>query len=432
MLNMEFIGIEKIKEFALTLDKPLYIVGGAVRNYLIDGNVSGDIDLCAPIDTDTFSKVLGDYGFLVIAEYRRTGTVLFSDGERKYEFTSFRTEKYKGGEHTPYSVELTEDIKLDALRRDFKCNAIYYNLKTEEIVDVLDGVCDIENKTIDTVTNSDRVFNNDGLRLMRLARFAGELGFSPKPQVIFGARNHVNNICDISVERIYAELKLILSADKKYPFSKKDGHCIGVKILQRIGFFEQIFHSEQIFTEEKYGKRKYEILRFAPIGTRLAVLMLGEDVGVVKTIFSNLRVDREEREKVLFILKHINYDENSKESESNLREFIVKNLGKNFYSLLSVKDAVYTANRKCRALCLSPEHVRWEKLINKMQNDGTPFNFEELKISAKELTDIGFKSEKIGIELKKLFNLAVKDPCKNDNKILTEIAKMDIKMNFNV
>ena len=133
-----------IIEFAKTLTKPLYVVGGAVRNYLIAKIKSDDFDLAAGIPAEEFTVALENFGFQVLAEYKHTGTIVFSDGERKYEYTAFRSETYVGGEHTPRFTEFTEDIELDARRRDFKCNAVYYDIVKDEFIDPLNGIEDIK------------------------------------------------------------------------------------------------------------------------------------------------------------------------------------------------------------------------------------------------------------------------------------------------
>ena len=68
---------------------------------------------------------------------------------------------------------------------------------------------------------------------MRLARFSAELGFTPDDETLKGAKKYALNIKDISAERIFSELKLILNADSKYPFSPKDAHYQGLKILEK-------------------------------------------------------------------------------------------------------------------------------------------------------------------------------------------------------
>ena len=138
---------ENLKKLATLCPKPLYAVGGYVRNFLIDGTVSADLDIAAPLSTEEIETAARACGFKIVAEYKRTGTAVLFDGARKYEYTRFRTDFYgSGGVHTPTATAFTEDIALDAVRRDFKCNAVYYEIKNGEIVDPLNGVSDIQSK----------------------------------------------------------------------------------------------------------------------------------------------------------------------------------------------------------------------------------------------------------------------------------------------
>jgi len=107
---MKNIFAKNLITLALSLEKPLYAVGGVVRNYLIDGSVSEDVDLAAAIPVEILSEALFLHGFKIVAEYKRTGTVVFSDGEKRYEYTAFRREKYVGGEHVPAVTEFTDNI----------------------------------------------------------------------------------------------------------------------------------------------------------------------------------------------------------------------------------------------------------------------------------------------------------------------------------
>lgn len=146
-----------LRALAGRLNKNLYLVGGCVRNYLIDGKLSGDFDLAS---ANTESELLAAFGgdFAPVAVYPRTGTVMFKDrAGTHYEHTAFRGEEYeKGGGHTPARTYFTEDIAADAVRRDFKCNAVYYDLKNAVYADPLGGVADIKNKTLDTLLRPKR------------------------------------------------------------------------------------------------------------------------------------------------------------------------------------------------------------------------------------------------------------------------------------
>ena len=63
-----------------------------------------------------------------------------------------------------------------------------------------------------------------------------------------------------------------------------------------------------------------------------------------------------------------------------------------------------------------------------MKKDGTPFTLKELKVNAADLIEIGYKKDGIGKELKKLWDLAIVNPEKNQKELLIETAKQDLKI----
>ena len=172
---------------------PLYVVGGSVRDFLagFPKRENPDWDICAAGKEEDFIAAAEKCGLTVKSVYRNTGTVKLKDNAgAEYEFTRFRSDKYVRGEHTPSKITFTNDMKTDARRRDFCANAIYYDIKADKICDPLGGCKDIENKTLRTVMPARKVFGEDGLRLMRLARQSAELGFSPDEEALSGAREH--------------------------------------------------------------------------------------------------------------------------------------------------------------------------------------------------------------------------------------------------
>lgn len=221
---------EQIQILAQGCPFPLYVTGGAVRDCLAGLKCAADWDLAAPVSAETFEKAACKCGFTVQSVYKHTGTVNVSKEGVKIEFTSFRSDKYRRGEHAPCDVVFTDDIETDAKRRDFKCNAVYYEIARGEFVDPLGGIRDIRDKIISTTREADEVFSEDGLRLMRLARQAAQLGFTPDFPTLFGAKFNAALIGKISVERIFSELMLILHADEKYgiPYAQYNG----LKVLQ--------------------------------------------------------------------------------------------------------------------------------------------------------------------------------------------------------
>ena len=442
---------KSIIELAKKLPRPLYAVGGVVRNFLIDGSISQDIDLGAAILPSELAPYLKECNFEILAEYKRTGTLVFSDGERKYEYTAFRKESYLGGEHVPANTQFTENLEEDSLRRDFKCNAVYYDLKNQKYEDPLDGINDIRNKVIDTVTTPYKVFSNDGLRLMRLARFAGELNFTPTSDVLSAATTHAKNVTEISPERIYAELIRILSSDQKYPFSDPRGHYVGLKILDATRVLDYIFPelAEGRGMAQRADFHRYDVLehslrtlRHADPQIRLAALLhdvakpfcfkrdgyyyhhFEEGEVLAEKVLLRLKADKETIKEVKFLVREHMVDLDCSMKESSVRKFIVKNQER-LDKLLMVKQADFRASLETHDI--APTLIKWGRIINKMKEDGTPFTLKELNITASELIELGFRDKDIGKELKKLWDFAILRPEKNNKDTLIEMAKKDFK-----
>lgn len=442
---------KKLVELAKSFEKPFYAVGGVVRNFLIDGSIAEDVDLAAPVLPTELLPKLEKYGFKAVAEYKRTGTVMFTDGKKRYEYTAFRRESYVDGKHVPENTEFTENIEEDAIRRDFKCNAVYYDIKREEIVDPLCGVKDIENKKLDTTRTPELVFAEDGLRLMRLARFAGELDFKPEEAVLSAALKYSDNIKDISAERVYAELVKILQSDGKYKFSSPIGHYSGLKILDKTRVLDKIIPelTDGRGMVQRADFHKYDVLEhslrtvlYAPPEVRLGALL--HDVGkpfcfrrdgyyyhhfeegekIAEIILKRLRADGDTIKQVKFLVKEHMVDLDCSMSEKKVRRFLVKNIDR-LEELLMVKQADFRASLETEYTV--PTTVKWTKILEEMYFDGTPLNIKYLKVSAKDLSLLGFSGEKIGKELKKLFDYAVINSGKNDREILIRIAKADAK-----
>ena len=166
---------------AEAVPKPLYVVGGSVRDYLAGFPLSTpDWDICSPLSAEKFAELAKTHGFEVKSVYKNTGTVKVKDAEGvDYEYSCFRSDKYVRGTHVPVEIYFTDDITLDARRRDFTVNAVYYDVKSDNFVDPLGGIPAIQEKRLTTVAPAEKVFGEDGLRLMRLARQAAQLGFAP-------------------------------------------------------------------------------------------------------------------------------------------------------------------------------------------------------------------------------------------------------------
>ncbi len=431
--------------------RPLYLVGGVVRNFLIDKSISNDVDLAGTIPIEQIKDYVQQVGLTISAVYPRTGTLMFKDGVYNYEYTAFRKEQYVGGEHNPIFTEPTNDINEDALRRDFKCNAIYYDIKNAQFIDPLGGISNVEKRILDTVDKPNKVFSVDGLRLLRLARFVGQLNFTPTTEVIEGAKKFADNILDISPERIYGELKLILNADSKYPFSPINGHYLALKVLDNTQVLDRIFPELTLGRgmAQRSDFHKYDVLEhtlravlYSPAQVRLGALL--HDVGkpfcfnhygnyynhsidgesIAEGILQRLKVDKSTIRQVKFLVKEHMVDIDCSMRESKVRKFIQKN-HQNLEQLLMVKQADFMACMDKNSV--APAVSKWAKIYDKMKVDGTPFSLKGLDISSSDLIDIGYKREKISNELNHLLEYAVVCPDKNKRQYLIAKAQSDFR-----
>lgn len=438
---------EKLKTLCKNLGQSIYIVGGYVRNYLIDQSISKDVDLAGVFDSQTIIKATEQVGGQVLATYKRTGTVVFKLEDQKYEYTTFREDGYTaGGKHLPEQVVWTDDIKKDALRRDFRCNAVYYDLLKEQLIDPLDGVKDIKNKVLQTVKSADEVFSHDGLRLLRLARFSGELAFSITDEVERGARKNASNILDISKERIYSELKAILICDKKYSFSDKYGHYNALKVLERCNVLSKILPQLTLGRgmAQRQDFHKYDVLehslrcvKYADESVRLGALL--HDVGkpycmekfgkyhghdkvgadIALSILKELKADNKTTTKTVRLIKNHMLDMDLMMKEQKVRLFIAKNQDI-FKPLLLLKQADYSACKDDFNQCKTVE--KWNKIYDKMIKENTPLCLKDLKVCAKDLLEIGVQQTQLSQALSYLFEECVKNPALNKKDKLLDLA----------
>lgn len=442
---------DKLISLAFSLHAPLYIVGGACRDFILDGSISIDIDLASPTSTSDILPLAKKLGFSILAEYPRTSTLVLFDGQRKYEYTCFRREIYAdGGAHTPISIEFTDSVFEDACRRDFKCNALYYDIKLDKFVDPLNAISDIKNRIISSVVSPEIVFSHDGLRLLRLARFSAELNFKIDDLTLLGARENADKIKDISAERIFEELKKILVADSKHFFSDKRGHYNGLKVLDKIGVLDivlpELTLGRNLEQPEKYHdhdvlEHSLRAVLYSPPQTRLCALL--HDVGkpycyykhgnyyfhadrgekIAKNVLTRLKAPKDEISRTCFLIKHHMLDF-SCVKEAKIRRLIADNY-EFMQDLISLKNA---DARACRDLDVNfLGYDRFIYILSQVKTDGTPFSLSDLKITSRELMELGFKGKQLGEIRKKLRNLCVDNPSLNSREILIKMAKKQKK-----
>lgn len=426
---------------------PLYVVGGSVRNWLAGLSANEyDWDICSPLSAEECLAVCEKMNFTVKAVYRNTGTIKLCDSEKNdYEYSCFRSDKYVRGTHVPVEIFFTQDIGLDARRRDFTANAVYYDIKADRFVDPLDGISAIKEKRLTTVDNPKKVFGEDGLRLMRLARQAAQLGFSPDAACFQGARENAALINDISPERIYTELLAILSADQKY--GNTDGGYVGLRLLEEIGVLAYILPELTLGKgmKQRADFHKYDVLehslravKYATADIRLAALL--HDVGkpfctlrdgnshehpeegarIASEILRRWKAPNRTIEKTVTLIKAHMYDFDCQTTENKLRRFFIEHYDC-LDELIALKQADFSA-------CMdntspAPTCQKWQALLEKMRAEGVPFTLKELAVNGKDILQLNFPQNRTAELLHHLLLHTAICPSDNEKSRLLRLAQ---------
>lgn len=218
------------KKLARLVGGDFYLVGGYVRNSLL-GKKCADEDLCSALTLTNLEKKLEGSEFSLKSKNKALGTCKIVCGEKSFDYATFRRETYAKG-HCPQSVEFVKDLHEDALRRDFTVNSIYYNINKDEIKDPFDGFSDLKNKKIRAI--NENVLKDDGLRILRMIRLAGEYNFSIDKQTLLAAEKNISNIKDLSKTKVAEELA------KLFAKTSNKGAVKAIKLYNKLGVWKQI------------------------------------------------------------------------------------------------------------------------------------------------------------------------------------------------
>lgn len=228
-----------------------WLVGGYVRDRLLGKGVK-DIDVTVEGSGVAFAKIVAEEFGSHAVVYERFGTALVPVGDLHLEFVGTRKEEYEEDSRKPIVTEGT--IEDDLRRRDFTVNALAIPLTGEtdsEIVDLFDGLGDLQRKVLRTPLDPHTTYSDDPLRMMRAARFAAQLEFELDPASYLAIREMKERISIISQERISEEFLKLLAAPRP---------SIGLTILYNTGLLEFVFpevHRLEGVDLVKAGDRNY-------------------------------------------------------------------------------------------------------------------------------------------------------------------------------
>ena len=223
-----------ISDCSESLNVPSYVVGGYVRDIILFGKKSNDIDIVAIGDGIELAKAVSNAlpNKPKVSVYKTYGTAMICHNNIDLEFVGARRESYQKNSRNP--KVFTGSIEDDQKRRDFTINALAISLNKNDygkILDPFDGIKDLNRKRIITPLDPNITFSDDPLRMLRAIRFASQLNFKVDDNCIDAIKKNCKRIKIITKERIVVELNKILESSKP---------SIGFKLLEKTNLLDLI------------------------------------------------------------------------------------------------------------------------------------------------------------------------------------------------
>ena len=366
--NMWDIIPDSVKELQLLFKskgKKLYVVGGAVRDFLT-GDKPKDFDLSTDALPDEVLEILGSKYKTNLQGKAFGVVVVFTDDQPEgMEIATFREDVSKG--RNP-EVKLGVGIEDDVKRRDLTYNALFYDLDTKEIVDLVGGKVDLETNVTRMVGDPTERFDEDSLRILRAFRFASRYGhpLHKDTESAIEKRKQLENIDPetgdmkrISQERVWEEIKKAWKQAKDY--------------RNYLNFFTKFNMWSEVFPNSEINTDLVDSKDFVVVIANLFKLENPE--GLEKRLVQDYKIESETATKIVFLLR-----------------------------LLQLTPELAFDMYKSKLQCHIEDKtiLEWFRVLG--INDPIKIKFVEYKptTSAQDLMDNGLKGKALGDEMKRL------------------------------
>ncbi len=396
-----------LRDFAEALKRDgvtLYAVGGCVRDALLGREVH-DVDLASRLRPDEMLERARANGVPARIVQQTLGTVLITIDGTDYEHTTFRTESYgAGGVHRPDAVRFSDSPETDAFRRDFSVNALYESVTDGTILDPTGGLRDLENRVLRTTTKEPSVIlKDDGLRILRLVRFAAALDFSIDPDTWEAAKANAALLQDVAWERKRQELDRILLGPHVFE---------ALSMLRDVGALTNLLPELVLCEgmEQRKEYHKYDVLTHLfhtcentpeELALRLAGLL--HDVGkpealrrdgklyahdeygteIARTMLERLRYPKPMIERVCGVIRIHMFDLTDAASDATIRKRFAVFGRERTEDLIAIREAdIRGSGYKTVYIA---EH--WRKIYGEMQREHAPFSEDELAVTGKDIME---------------------------------------------
>ena len=360
--------IIEISNAYIKAGKDIFLVGGAVRDF-IQGIEPKDYDLVTNALPNESKEILR--GFKVSDEQGKNFGVLrvyTKDEPEGYEIASYRRD-ISGGRDTKgddQKVEMGGDVTIedDCNRRDLTMNALFYDIKNKQIVDLVGGVEDIKKGIVRAVGDASQRFIEDRLRICRIFRFAARTGgeIDSKTDQAIKNDNRLKGVGpkdDVSQERIWEEMKKAFKQAKDYNYY--------------LSFFTKFHMWDEVFPGANINTNLVESKDFVVV---IANLFKNEStLGLADKLAQEYKIELELATKVTLLISLLNF---------------------------KVEDVFDIYKKRQQCAITDATILEWLKVETIDTNELIKFVEYKPSVSAQELISKGFKGKSLGDEIKRL------------------------------
>jgi tRNA nucleotidyltransferase (CCA-adding enzyme) len=452
---MTDIGIDRVPEHVRWIcdrlkeqNKRAWIVGGCVRDMLL-GRAISDWDVCTDATPKEIMKTFGRTSRShAIPTGIDHGTITVVIEHQHYEVTTLRGETTYSDGRRPDSVYFTEDIDKDLARRDFTVNAIALDPLIGHVIDPFGGQADLAKKILRAVGEPKERFGEDGLRVLRAARFVATLELELDPATKAAIEPSLETFKKVSAERVRDEWVKTMKArrpSRAFDVMRETG-ILAVscpELLEGVNMEQNKWHAYDVW---RHGMECMDACAGDAI---LRISALFHDVGKPRTrafsektqdwtfyehervgaeivwpICTRLRFSNEERERIAHLVRHHLFHYNETWSDAAVRRWIQRVGRDRIADLYALNEAdVRAKGRDCTpdlaALAGLKEHV--ERVLSK----GAALSTSDLAVDGHDLMrELGLPpGRKLGELLKELLETVTQDPEKNEKEALLAEAR---------
>jgi tRNA nucleotidyltransferase (CCA-adding enzyme) len=423
--------------------KRAWIVGGCVRDLFLGRNAS-DWDVATDARPDELLTIFPR----AIPTGIEHGTVTVVRAGHHYEVTTLRGEGTYSDGRRPDWVEFVDDITADLARRDFTVNAIALDPLDGKVVDPHGGKEDLARGILRAVGNAKERFAEDGLRVLRAARFVATLELSLDPETEAAIRPTLDTFRKVAAERVRDEWIKSMKArapSRAFEVMRRTGILAVTcpELLEGVGMDQNRWHAYDVW---RHGLECMDACSGDPI-LRIAALL--HDVGKPQTrawsdktadftfydhdrvgaeraepIASRLRFSNDERTRIVSLVRNHLFHYSDEWTDSAVRRWIRRVGADRLNDLYALNEAdVRAKGRDCvkdlDALSSLKAHVA------KVLAEGTALSTRDLKVNGHDLIrELGIRpGPVIGQILDALLEAVTSDPSANEREALLAKAR---------